>query len=248
MAAHKYWRALALTAATPGTLEISEFHLYNGATRVDAAAALTASVAPSGALANLKVDNTGTGCYWASGGESVVLTWTFPTPQNVDGIVVGARTTIARWPTALQLHGGDVTTGTGPSPEYIEHQCYGLGRFVSATKTGILRPLPSNPHKPLQTRDLVISRGIGRIPFEVVREVLPRTDPKTYLPQAATVRLERDIDGKVIRQVWSPTGVGAFEFIDENFTYTVTAIYPETGMRAVIADRIKPQGHPEFVE
>ena len=33
MAAHKYWRALALTAATPGTLEISEFHLYNGATR-----------------------------------------------------------------------------------------------------------------------------------------------------------------------------------------------------------------------
>ena len=247
MAAHKYWRALALTAATPGTLEISEFHLYNGATRVDAAATLTASAAPGGALANLKDDNTGTGCYWASGGESVVLTWTFPTPQNVDGIVVGARTTIALWPTSLQLHGGDLTTGTGPSPEYVEHQCYGLGRFVSATKTGILRPVRDS-HKPLKTKDLLICPGIGRIPYEVVKEVLPRTDPKTYLAQAATVRLERDIDGKIIRQVWSPTGGGTFESIDENFTYTVTAIHPETGMRAVIADRIKPQGHPEFVE
>src|SRR3989344_1360606 len=279
MAAHKYWRALALTAATPATLEISEFHLYNGTTRVDAAATLTASAAPSGALANLKDDNTGTGCYWASGGESVVLTWTFPTPQNVDGIVVGARTTIARWPTALQLHGGDVTTGTGPSPEYIEHQCYGIGRFVSATKTGILRPLPGNAHKPLKTKDLLICPGIGRVPFEVVKEVTPATTPtkrwkpkdvrtsrgmgrvplegvkevppapppKTYTPQWAKVRLERDIDGKVIREQWSDpvTGLGVFENIDENFTYTLTAIYPDSGMRAVIADRIKPEGYPE---
>lgn len=247
MAAHKYWRALALTAATPATLEISEFHLYNGATRVDAAATLTASAAPSGALANLKDDNTGTGCYWASGGEAVVLTWTFPTPQNVDGIVVGARTTIARWPTSLQLHGGDVTTGTGPSPEYIEHQCYGLGRFVSATKTGILRPLPGNAHKPLKTKDLLICPGIGRVPFEVVKEVTPATTPKTYTPQWAKVRLERDIDAKVIREQWSDpvTGLGVFENIDENFTYTLTAIYPDSGMRAVIADRIKPEGYPE---
>lgn len=248
MAAHKYWQALAMVSPTPATLELSEFHLYDGVTRVDAAATLTASAAPTGALANLKDDSTATGCYWAAGGDAVVLTWTFPTARNVDGIVIGARTTSSRYPSALVLRGGDATTGTGPSPEYLEIQFYGLGRFVSATKTGILRPLPSNARKPLQTRDLVISRGVGRIPFEVVREVLPRTNPKTYLPQAAMVRLERDIDGKVIRQVWSPTGVGTFEFIDENFTYTVTAIHPETGMRAVIADRIKPQGHPEFVE
>ena len=247
MAAHKYWRALALTSATPDTLEISEFHLYNGATRVDAAATLTASAAPSGALANLKDDATGTGCYWATGGAAVVLTWTFPTAQNVDGIVVGARTTIARWPTSLQLHGGDLTTGTGPSPEYVERQCYGLGRFVSATKTGILRPLQSNLHKPLQTKDLLICPGIGRVPFEVVKEVLPTTTPKTYTPQWAKVRLERDIDGKVLREKWSDpvTGLGVFEDVDENFTYTLTAIDPDSGMRAVIADRIKPEGYPE---
>ena len=61
MAAHKYWRAICMASPTPATLELSEFHLYNGVTRVDAAATLTASAAPSGALANLKDDNTGTG-------------------------------------------------------------------------------------------------------------------------------------------------------------------------------------------
>lgn len=245
MAAHKYWRALAFTPATAATLEISEFHLYDGATRVDAAATLTASAAPSGALANLKDDNTGTGCYWASGGDAVVLTWTFPTAQNVDGIVVGARTTIGRWPTAVQLQGGDTTTGSGPSPEYTERQFYGLGRFVSASKTPVLTPLGNNIARALRSKDRLICPGIGRVPFEVVREVIPATTPKTYVPQAATVRLERDIDGKVVRQVWSPTGLGVFEGVDENFTYTLTAIYPEPGMRAVIADRIKPEGYPE---
>lgn len=246
MAAHKYWRALGFTPATPETLEISEFHLYSGTTRVDASATLTANAAPSGALANLKDDATGTGCYWAAGGSAVVLTWTFPTAQSVDGVVVGARTTIARWPTALQLHGGDVTTGTGPSPEYVEHQWYGLGRFISAAKTGILRPLSSNPHKALKTKDLLICPGIGRIPFEIVKEVVPATTPKTYTPQWAKVRLERDIDGKVIREEWSDpvTGLGVFENLDENFTYTLTAIYPDSGLRAVIADRIVPEGAP----
>ncbi len=247
MAAHKYWQAFAMIAPTPATLELSEFHLYNGATRVDAAATLTASAAPTGALANLKDDSTATGCYWSSGGDAVVLTWTFPTAQNVDGIVVGARTTASRYPSALVLRGGDTTTGTGPSPEYTELQFYGLGRFVSAAKTAVIKPL-ANPRAVVsKTKDLYFSPGIGRIPFEVVREVLPATTPKTYTPQWAKVRLERDIDGKVMREQWSDpvTGLGVFENIDENFTYTLTAIYPDSGMRAVIADRIKPEGYPE---
>ena len=246
MAAHKYWRALRMASATPDTLELSEFHLYYAGSRVDAAATLTASASPTGALANLKDGNTGTGCYWATGGSDVVLTWTFPSPQAVDAIVVGARTTIARWPTAVQLQGGDVTTGTGPSPEYTERQFYGLGRFVSAAKTALLAPVASSPVRPLQTRDLYLCAGIGRVPFDVVREVLPATTPKTYTPQWAKVRLCRDIDGRVVREMWSDpaTGLGAFENVDENLTYTVTAIYPDSSLRAVIADRIKPEGYP----
>lgn len=247
MAAHKYWRALCMASATPDTLELSEFHLYYAGARVDAAATLTASASPTGAMANLKDDNTGTGCYWATGGADVVLTWTFPSPQAVDAIVVGARTTIARWPTSLQLQGGDATTGTGPSPEYTEKQFYGLGRFVSATKTAILRPYVPLRNVAFASRDLLLCPGIGRVPYEVVREVLPRTTPRTYTPQWAKVRLERDIDGRVVREQWSDkvTGTGAFEYVDENLTYTVTAIYPGSGFRAVIADRVKPEGYPE---
>lgn len=46
--------------------------------------------------------------------------------------------------------------------------------------------------------------------------------------------------------MWSDpaTGLGAFENVDENLTYTVTAIYPDSSLRAVIADRIKPEGYP----
>jgi len=139
-------------SATPDTLELSEFHLYYAGSRVDAAATLTASASPTGALANLKDDNTGTGCYWATGGADVVLTWTFPSPQAVDAIVVGARTTIARWPTAVQLQGGDDTTGTGPSPEYTERQFYGLGGLFLPQKRPCLPRLQAvlcGPCKPV---------------------------------------------------------------------------------------------------
>lgn len=46
--------------------------------------------------------------------------------------------------------------------------------------------------------------------------------------------------------MWSnpATGLGAFENVDENLTYTVVAIYPDSSLRAVIADRIKPEGYP----
>jgi hypothetical protein len=246
VAAHKYWRARAFGFngnVAPFPLEISEFHLYNGAVRVDAAATLTASVPPSGALGNLKDDNTGTGCLWANDGNLVELTWTFPTAQNVTGIVVGARTTLARWPGSVLLAGGDATTGAGPSPEYTEHQFYGLGRFASATKTGILTPVGPHVPMPVTSRDMLLCSGIGRVPFKVVREVSPPTTPKTYADQYAHVFLRRFIDNKVVRQMWVK-GSGAFENIDENYLYTVEAVYPDSGYRAVIADRIKPEGAP----
>lgn len=246
MGAHKYWQALAMAPSNPDTLELSEFQLYNGATRVDAAATLTASAAPSGAIANLKDDSTATGCYWASGGGAVVLTWEFSTPQEVTGIVLGSRTTSSRWPTALLLRGGDATTGAGPSPEYIEWAAFSVPAFVSATKTSVLAPLPAvREFSDLISFDLD-NGGAGYVPYTVEREVLPATTPKTYVPQWAKVRLERDIDGRVIQEQWSDpvTGAGTFHNVDENYLYTLTAIYPDSGMRAVIADRIKPEVYP----
>lgn len=247
MASHRYWQALAF--ATPGitTLELSEFHLYDGATRVDAAATLTASAAPSGAIANLKDANTGTGSYWATGGDLVVLSWAFAAKQEVNGINLGARTTAARFPTALLLRGGDAANGTGPSPEYVTYMNFGA-RFVSAAMTGVLvpgAPMAETYFEP-KTKDVYLAPGIGRIPFHIKREILPRTTPPTYVNQWARVQLSRFIDGKVIREQWSDpvTGLGSFEDIDENLLYTVTAIYPDSGLRAVIGDRIQPEGYP----
>lgn len=251
MAQHKYWQALCMMPATPATLELSEFHLYAGGTRVDAGATLSASAVPSGALTNLKDDNTGSGCYWSSGGSEVVLTWEFATPQAVDGIVLGARNTASRWPLALLLRGGDAATGSGPSPEYTEWMAFAPPPFVSTAKTGVLAPLPAvrDLSELAQTVDIAICGGAGYVPFIVEREILPRTTPPSYTPQWAKVRLERDIDGRVIQEQWSDraTGEGTFHNVDEAYTYTVTAIYPESGMRAVVADRIVPLVYPASV-
>lgn len=251
MSAHKFWEAFGFTPATPGTVELSEFHLYSGATRVDAAATLTASEAPSsGALANLKDDAIGTLAYWSSGGELLRLRWEFASATAVDGIVLGTRTTIARYPRTLVLAGGDTTTESSGAPVFSRFYAVECPAFASAAKTGVLALQPWL-REPLPIEQTLIDHlhpgGVGRVPYEVVEEVLPRTDPKTYRPQWAKVRLERDIDGRVIREEWSDraTGAGVFEHVDENYTYTLTAIYPDSGMRAVIADRIKPENYPE---
>lgn len=252
MPAHKYWQARLFATPTPATLELSELQLWSGATRVDAPATLTANTAPStGTLATLKDDSTATGAYWSGGGESVVLTWAFASATAVDGIKIGSRTTASRFPSSLILMGGDVTPESSGAPVFSTLLAFAAGPFVSATLSPVRSPTqPAMGDDPLLRTliDHINPGGIGRVPFEVVEEILPRTDPKTYRPQWAKVRLERDIDGKVIREQWSDkvTGLGVFENVDENFTYTVTAIYPTTGMRAVIADRIKPENYPEL--
>lgn len=248
MAAHSIWVAKAMRPATGDALELSEFHLFDGATRVDAAATLTytSDATISGAIGNLKDDNTGTGCYWSAYADTVVLTWTFPTAQKVTGIVLGARTTQARYPVALALVGYDA--GSSKPGTAL---CFGAQFFTSAAKSAVTEPRPEIAYVQSAMHTLQDynqhSSFNGRVPFVVERQVIPATNPPTTVPQWAKVRLERDADGFVVAEKWSDpvTGAGAFENIDENTTYTLTAIYPDNSMRAVIADRIKPEGYPE---
>lgn len=98
MAAHRYWRAVALESSgvDPG-LELTEFHLLAGTTRVDAAATLTASLAPvTGALADLKDDNTSTGAAWPTT-QGLVLSWDFGSggDQDVTDIRLGSSSSAA---------------------------------------------------------------------------------------------------------------------------------------------------------
>ena len=238
MAAHKFWQMLAFTAPTPDTLELSAAHLYLGAARVDAGATLTASAAPTGALTNLSDTDLATGCYWASGGSAVVLTWEFPAPQAVDGAMLGARTTSSRFPLAFILRGGDTTTGTGPSPEYTTYMFFGGLKYVSGALTPLLFPMvePALPAL-ISTGDFWICGGQGRVPGTVKKDADPAD-----LPLRRRVRLIREIDGRVIREAWSDAATGEYLFtgVSEHETYTVISYDHTHEYRAVVADNITP--------
>lgn len=94
MAAHRYWRAVGLEAYGLAGLDITEFQLLAGTTRVDASAALTSNVAPAtGALASLKDDDTGTGAAWGAADlKGLVLSWDFGSggDQDVTDIRIGS--------------------------------------------------------------------------------------------------------------------------------------------------------------
>lgn len=249
MPAYKVWSATGFTPASGDALEISELQLFAGAARVDAPAVLTyaSAAAPSGAIGNLKDGVSTTGCYWASSAASVVLTWTFATPQEVTGIKLGSRTTAARHPVALvlvgyaELSGGvlraDTVLGFGGLP------------FEANTLTGVLTPAPDVCRVELPVVTLcdynTHAAFGGRVRYKVERQVTPGV-AASRVPQWAKVRLERDIDGAVVAEQWSHpvTGEGVFEHIDPDHRYTVTAIYPGGGMRAVIADGLTPEPMP----
>lgn len=244
--AYRYWRVLAMQTtpqtSTPGQLELSELQLWAAGVRVDGPATLTASAAPSsGSLASLKDNSASSGVYWSSNGGDVVLTWQFSAAVAVDAVVLGSRTTAARWPFSLSLQGG---------PDGVRWplvHAISCGPFASAALTPQRPAVGALMLQPKwQGWDFLTPSGKGRIPYVVKREVLPRTTPPTKVPAWAKVRLERDMDGRVVQEQWCDpvTGAGSFEQLDENFEYTLTAIFPESGMRAVIADRVRPEGYP----
>lgn len=110
MAAHRYWRVINPEARGAGGLAISEFHLLDGTTRVDAGATLTSSVTPSsGSLADLKDDNTATGAEWSSSAlRSLALNWDFGgSPQDVSDVRVGAADSSATMLYSMRLQSSD---------------------------------------------------------------------------------------------------------------------------------------------
>ena len=111
MAAHRYWRGLSLETYDDSGLELSEFQLLSGVTRVDAPATLTASAAPlSGSVANLKDDDTSTGAAWASADvRALVLSWDFGAGGSADvtDIRLGAADNKGRFLLHVKLQWSD---------------------------------------------------------------------------------------------------------------------------------------------
>ncbi len=106
MAAHRYWRASALSAYDRGpVVELSEFWLLSGLTRVDAGATLTSSVAPlTGALSSLSDNDLSTAVQLSRG---TVLVWDLGVATDVTNIRLGASGDPARFLAACQIEWSD---------------------------------------------------------------------------------------------------------------------------------------------
>ncbi|MDP9965081.1 hypothetical protein J2W37_002801 [Variovorax paradoxus] len=78
----------------------------------------------------------------------------------------------------------------------------------------------------------ILGQGIGRVRGFTLDYVSPLNKP-----YPCRVRLMRDVDGLVIRELWSGADGGYdFQYIDELQSYTVVAYYLAHGKRAVITD------------
>lgn len=87
----------------------------------------------------------------------------------------------------------------------------------------------------------VLGKGVGRIYGTVAR----KGDP-VNTPLRRKVRLFREVDGLLVREMWSDavTGEYEFRFVDELQTWTVIAYDYEHNFRAVIADNLTPEVMP----
>ena len=130
MAAARYWRIVGIETYAGGDLELSELHLYGAGGRLDAAATLTSSHAPSaGALANLMDDSTATICLFRAAdvrSAGFALVWDFGAGNAVDvtDLRPGAGSADSRYLSSCSLQpsvdglvwGAAVTTGRYPWP------------------------------------------------------------------------------------------------------------------------------------
>lgn len=90
MPAVRYWRIVGIETYAGGDLELSELHLYGTSGRLDAAATLTSTIAPTaGTLAALQDDNLGTTCRFAAAAVRAggfAIAWDFGADNTADNV------------------------------------------------------------------------------------------------------------------------------------------------------------------
>lgn len=254
MAVHRYWRAVALEAYGAGDLELSCFHLSDAAgTRVDAPATLTASIAPAtGAVASLQDDDLTTAARWpVQSVASLSLNWDFGgSPVDMADIRLAGNSEV-RFPLIAKIQYSDDAVAWVDSVTFSGITWPGIGTKTSSVSGAILcntvkgRVISTSPitigtgptiiygipqvielvNLTVQSgavRDYitgVLGTGRGKV-SGVVRE---KGTPNT--PVYRKVRLIRERDGLVIREIWSDpiTGAYSFNFIDELQSWAVQA-------------------------
>lgn len=229
--------------------------------REDAAATLTSAIAPlSGTVAALQDTDMGTVARLDARSPGFALQWDFGVGGSADVIAaqLGGGSTQALFLSRFDLqYSSDAQTWVTLAR---------LGRFAYPG-AGVLTdldqsPLAALPHATSQRAlcaasspvpvfctyrlpDLLTARdvefgGIGRIAGTVKEDGTPD------VPVHRRVRLHREQDGLLVREVWShpTTGAYSFDHIDTTKRYTVITYDYEHDYRAVIADNITPEAMP----
>lgn len=106
MAAHRYWRVSGFRPYDLGSVvELNEFWLLSGATRVDAGVTLSSNIAPiSGVLSSLQDSDLSTGVLLS---DKTVLSWDFGAATDVTNIRMGAGDSRGRFPTICYVEWSD---------------------------------------------------------------------------------------------------------------------------------------------
>lgn len=136
MATARYWRVCGLSTLGGGDLELSELHLYDGATRVGASVTPTCSHAPTaGSLANLSDATLSSVCRFAgadvrSGG--FWLAWDLGSAANVTTVLPGSSTTRSMFLAGAMLQSRDATTDPwGPAIALGQYPWPGASAMVT---------------------------------------------------------------------------------------------------------------------
>jgi hypothetical protein len=107
MPSARYWRVIAVDTWGGGDLELSELHLHDGSGRVDAPATISSTIAPaSGALADLKDNDTGTVTAWPVASyraPGFAIAWDFGSATTVAAVRPGGGSTRSKFIESLTL-------------------------------------------------------------------------------------------------------------------------------------------------
>ncbi len=106
MSAHRYWRVSGFRPYDQGSVvELNEFWLLSGVTRVDASVTLSSNIAPiSGALSSLQDNDLSTGVLLS---DKTVLSWAFGAATDVTNIRIGAGDDRGRFPAVCSVEWSD---------------------------------------------------------------------------------------------------------------------------------------------
>lgn len=275
MPAARYWRATGFAAYGGAGLSLSEFRLYAGSTLLDAAATLTASIAPdTGTLSSLFDGAATPSVTWSAGSATSPafgLVWDLVTPADVLQIRLGSGASMDNFPFELDFQYSSDALDWTTAFEPINIAYPGANALTAVpTGGGAFVPLQASPPvrlvMKLQNPVFLPDENWGQFNVSGVRPLVNITDfeggngriygtvkeKNTPLntPLRRRVLLMDERRQVVLQSVWSDSATGNYEFLGVNSksTYTVISYDHLRNYRAVIADNMMPELMPGVLQ